>query len=131
MVGEIRVADASEMREGSLMLIEGVPCRVVSVDKSKPGKHGAAKYRIVAIGMIDGKKRDIVMPNQAIDVPIIGKKDAQVLSISGNKANVMDSETYETFDLEIPEELKGKVKEGLSIIYWEILDAKIMKQVKE
>jgi len=131
MTGEIRVAEASEMREGSLMLIDGVACKVVSVDKSKPGKHGAAKFRIVAVGVIDGKKRDIVMPNQAVDVPVIGKKEAQVLSVSGDTANIMDSETFETFDLKIPEELKEKVRGGVSVIYWEILDDKIMKQVKE
>ncbi len=131
MAGERKVVDVSELRVGSLMIIDEAACKVVSVDRSKPGKHGAAKFRIVAVGLIDEKKRDVVMPHQSVDIPIIGKKDAQVLSISGNKANVMDSETYETFDLEIPDELKEKIKEGSTIIYWEILDAKVMKQVKE
>jgi len=46
----------------------------------------------------------------------IEKKTAQVLSIQGNTANVMDSETYETFDLEIPEELKGQVVDLIKYI---------------
>ena len=41
----------------------------------------------------------------------------------------MDLKTFETFDLEIPEELKGDVKEGVNIIYWIILNDKVMKQV--
>ena len=131
MTGEIRVGDVGEMKAGSLMMIDGSPCKVTSVDVSRPGKHGHAKFRIVAVGVIDGKKRDIVMPHQAIEVPVIGKRNAQVLSVTGNKANVMDSETFETMDLEIPEELQGKIKEGQTVIYWEITDYKIMKQVVE
>ena len=131
MTGEKRVADVSEMKPGSLIIVDGAACKVVSVDVSRPGKHGHAKFRIVAVGIIDEKKRDIVMPHQAVEVPVISKRDAQVLSITGNKANIMDSATFETFDLDIPEELKDKIKEGVTIIYWEILEDKIMKQVKE
>ncbi len=132
MAGEIKVVDISTMKPGSLMIIDGAACKVVSIDISKPGKHGHSKMNLTAVGLLDGKKRNIVKPgHENVEVPIIGKKNGQVLSISGNKANIMDSETFETFDLEIPEELKDKIREGVAIIYWEILDAKIMKQVKE
>ena len=131
MAGEIRVGDVGDMKPGSLMMIDGAPCKVTSVDVSRPGKHGHAKFRIVAVGIIDEKKRDIVMPHQAIDVPVIGKRQAQVLSISGNKANIMDSETFETFDLPIPDDVKDKVKEGVTVVYWEIIDYKVIKQVVE
>ena len=60
-------------------MLDGAPCRVMSVSKSKPGKHGAAKARIVGIGILDEKKRDLVMPgSDRIDVPLIEKKSAQV-----------------------------------------------------
>ena len=36
----------------------------------------------------------------------------------------------ETFDLKIPEELKGQVAEGSNVMYWIILNDKVMKQVK-
>ena len=131
MAGETKFADVSSMKPGSLIILDGAACKVTSVDKSKPGKHGAAKFRIVAVGVIDGKKREVVMPHGTVDVPLIGKKEAQVLSITGDSANVMDSESFETLDLKIPDELKGKVVEGSTIIYWEILEDKVMKQVKE
>lgn len=132
MAGEIKVTDIASMKIGSLIIIDGVACKVVSMDVSKTGKHGHAKVNLMAVGIIDNKKRNIVKPgHENVDVPVIGKKDAQVLSISGSKANVMDSESFETFDLEIPEELKEKIKEGSTVIYWEILDAKVMKQIKE
>jgi translation initiation factor 5A len=68
--------------------------------------------------------------HDSIEVPIIEKKNAQVLSVSGNKANVMDSETYETFDIEIPDELKGSCSEGTIILYWDVMGTRVMKQVK-
>ncbi|MCH8329470.1 MAG: translation initiation factor IF-5A, partial [Nanoarchaeota archaeon] len=84
-----------------------------------------------AVGIVDEKKRIVVMPgHDNVEVPIIEKKSAQVLSIQGDTANVMDSETYETFDLKIPEELKDEVVEGVNVMYWVILDDKVMKQVK-
>jgi len=130
MPGDTKVVDVSTIQKGSYMLIEGDACRVNSVQVSRPGKHGHAKFRIEAIGMIDGKKRDIVMPHGSVEVPIIEKRTAQVLSISGAKANVMDSETFETFDLDIPEEMKEQVVEGCNVLYWVVLNSKVMKQVK-
>ncbi len=127
----VNLVSVGSLQPGRYCVVDGVACKVVSIDTSRPGKHGHAKVRLVAVGLIDGKKRDLMMPgHDNIETPIIEKKTAQVLSISGNKANVMESETYETFDLEIPEDLKGEVVEGCSVLYWIILDDKVMKQVK-
>ncbi|MBS3161480.1 translation initiation factor IF-5A, partial [Candidatus Woesearchaeota archaeon] len=63
-------------------------------------------------------------------VPIIEKKIAQVLSVGSGKANVMDNETYETFDLEIPEDMKDQIKENGQVVYWIVMDKKVMKQGK-
>jgi translation initiation factor 5A len=85
----------------------------------------------MASGLIDGKKRNLILPgHDNVDVPVIDKRSAQVLSIKGDMANFMDSETFETFDLKIEDELKDEVKEGSNILYWVILSDKVMKQVK-
>ncbi|MBU0461869.1 MAG: translation initiation factor IF-5A [Nanoarchaeota archaeon] len=121
----------SSLQKGSYIVMAGAACKIVDIQISRPGKHGHAKARITAVGLIDEKKRVEVMPgHDNVDVPIVEKKTAQVLSIADNKANVMDSETYLTFDLEIPEELKGQITEGCNVLYWEILDQRVMKQVK-
>jgi len=129
-MGDVKLVSVSELQKGSYIVINGVACKVMDTQTSRPGKHGHAKVRLVAVGIIDGKKREEVMPgHDSVDVPIIGKKNATILSITGNKANVMDAESYETYDMDIPEELQGQVKEGMTILYWEILDSKIMKQI--
>jgi len=118
------------LKPGRYAIFDGVPCIIKRMDKSSTGKHGHAKYRIEAVGMLDNKKIITVLPgHDPIESPIIEKKTAQILSIHGDVANVMDMETYETFDLNVPEDLQG-IKEGDSVIYWIILDNKIMKQKK-
>jgi len=119
------------LQKGSFIVVEGVACKVVSTATSRPGKHGHAKVNMMAVGLLDGKKRNLVLPgHDMVEVPIIEKKNAQVLSIQGDTANVMDAETFETFDLKIPEELQGQVVEGCTIVYWEILTERVMKQLK-
>ena len=131
MGGEVKRKLAIAFQPGHYIVVDGVACTVLSTQVSKPGKHGHSKCRIDAVGMIDGKKRQIVVPGQEeLDTPVIEKRNAQVLTISGDSASVMDSETYETFDMAITEELKGEVKEGVTIVYWVILEDRVMKQIK-
>ena len=127
---EKKLATMGDLKTGSYVLIDGIPCKVVSVSKSKPGKHGAAKIRIEATGLIDERRRSIVQSSDGrVDVPIIEKKNAQVISIAEDKANVMDIESYETFEMEIPDEFKGKMHEGSTVLYWD-MGVKIIKGIK-
>lgn len=112
-------------------MVEGIPCKVVDIQTSKSGKHGHAKHRITTMGLIDEKKRIIIVAGgENVDVPIVEKKNAQVISINGDVANVMETETFETFDMKIPDELKGQVTEGTVILYWSILGDRVMKGIK-
>jgi len=130
-MGEKKSVSVGTLTKGSYIIVDDAACRISTMQTSRPGKHGHAKINLMAVGIIDGKKRNLVIPgHDHVDVPIVEKKIAQVLSISGHTANVMNSETYETFDLEIPDDLKGQVIDGVNVLYWEILDSKVMKQVK-
>lgn len=120
---------ATSLKKGDFVLMDGIACRVSNVQTSRPGKHGHAKVRIEGIGLIDEKKRQMLAPGHEVEVPIIEKKNAQVLAVSGTKAQVMDMETYETFDLQIPGELKGEVHDGCTVLYWDILGERVIKQV--
>ncbi|MEK6854148.1 MAG: translation initiation factor IF-5A [Nanoarchaeota archaeon] len=126
-----KTVGGNELKVGSYIIIEGAACKIVNIDISRPGKHGHAKMRIEGIGIIDNRRRVIVMPaHDNIEVPIIEKRSAQVLSVHGTTATVMDAETYETFDLEIPEELRQSCVAGVYVLYWQVLENKIMKQIK-
>ena len=130
-MSETKLVSVGSLKKGDTIIIDGAPCKITETTTSRPGKHGHAKVNMMATGILDGKRRNLVMPgHDKVEAPIIGKKTAQILSISGNTANVMDMESYETFDMEIPEELKGEVTEGKEVLYWIIMGANVMKQVK-
>ncbi|MEK6948522.1 MAG: translation initiation factor IF-5A [Nanoarchaeota archaeon] len=130
-MAETRLTTAGNLKVGSYVIFQNQACVVKSIQTSKTGKHGSAKCRIEAVGIIDGQKRIELYPgSDNVVVPIIEKKIAQVLSVGSGKANVMDNETYETFDLEIPEEMKDQIKENGQVVYWIVMDKKVMKQGK-
>ena len=125
-----RVIDATEMRVGTYLLLDGVAHQVKKMDISKTGKHGHAKVRFEAINIISGKKKVGVVPgHDKFEVPMINKRQAQVLSVSEDTASVMDSESFENYDLVIPEELKGIVNEGMIVEYWDVEGDKLIKKV--
>jgi translation initiation factor 5A len=116
--------DVGSLRVGGYMIIDGEPCHIVDITKSKPGKHGSAKARIVAIGVFDGQKRQFVKPvDLGAEVPIIDKRMGQVFAVNPNGVQIMDLETYEYFDAPFPQEedLKAKLAAGVEIEYWKIL----------
>lgn len=106
-------AEAKELKEGKYILIDDIPCKVVGIETSKPGKHGAAKMRVTAIGVFDGQKKTWLGPSdQEVEVPIIERSTAQVVSVNGNVANLMDTTTFETYELTIPEEMMNDAAPG-------------------
>jgi translation initiation factor 5A len=108
------------LKQGRYIIIDDEPSTIVNLEKSKPGKHGSAKARIDAIGVFDGQKRSIVQPVSAkVYVPIVERKGAQILSVLGNVAQLMDLNDYSTFEIEIPQEHMGKLEEGKDVTYLE------------
>lgn len=120
-----------ELKPNGFVIIDGAPCRVERVDVSKSGKHGAAKARLDAIGLFDNRRRSLVKPaDEVVDVPIVTKKRAQVLAITGNKAQIMDMSDYSVMELDIPDDRKSAVKQGEEVDYFEVCDIKTLRVLK-
>ena len=129
-MSDVTMAEIGKLKEGRYIVVNGEPHIISNMQKSAPGKHGHAKYRVEAKNMFTGNKTVIVMTAHAhIEVPNLRKQKANVLSVSGTSAQIMDMESYETFDLEIPEELQAQVEAGKIILYWQIMGKKIMKEI--
>ncbi len=129
----VKPVEAGSIKVGSYIVIDDEPCKVVEVTKSKPGKHGSAKARIVAIGVFDNVKRSIVVPTSAmVNVPIINKLSAQVLSIMGDTVQLMDLNTYEVYEATMPteEEIKSKLAPGVEVEVWEFMGRRKIMRVK-
>ncbi|MEM3383083.1 MAG: translation initiation factor IF-5A [Nitrososphaerales archaeon] len=123
--------DLGSLKEGSYIIIDNEACRIVSYDKSKPGKHGSAKARVVAIGLFDNVKRSIVAPvDSLVQVPIVEKRGGQIISIMPDRVQIMDLETFEVFEAPKPEEpeIIEKLSPGNEVEYWRVLGkSKIMR----
>ena len=128
---EKKVEEVGSLKEGRFVILDDEPCTIVDIKKSKTGKHGHAKARIEGIGLITGKKHVIISPtHDKVEVPIIEKRDAQVLMVREDIAQVMDLKSFETIEMKIPEELKERVKEGVQVVYWDVMGNKLLKEVR-
>ncbi|WP_254823597.1 translation initiation factor IF-5A [Haloglomus halophilum] len=95
--------EVRELQEGNYVMIEDTPSKITAYSTSKPGKHGSAKARVEGTGVFDGQKRNFTQPVDAkVWVPIIERKQGQVVSASDGEMQVMDLETYETITMRIP-----------------------------
>jgi translation initiation factor 5A len=125
------MTEVGKLKEGRFVIIDNEPCRIVGMTTSAPGKHGHAKAKIDAIGLFDTQKHTIIRPTSAkIEVPIIERGAAQVLAVVGTHAQLMDLTTYETFELPIPINLRGEVKEGVEVEYIQALGRRKIERVK-
>ena len=120
----------NDLKIGKYVIIEDIPCKVVGMDKSKPGKHGAAKMRVEAIGLFSGTKHTLMKPSDAdVEIPIVERRRAQIVSLSGTTAQLMDLENYETFEVEVPQDMRSDVEAGKEIQYMLVMGKKLLLRV--
>lgn len=122
--------EVRELKEGRYIVLDNEPCKIISISTSKPGKHGEAKARIEAMGIFDSNKRSVVYPvKHKVLVPLIDKRQAQVVSIMGSEAQLMDLETYEMFTLPVTDEVKDTIKPGGDVLYLVAMERKKITRV--
>lgn len=114
--------------------------KVISVDHSKPGKHGSAKARMVLQNAFTGSKKQFISPvDKRINIPVIDKRMGQVTNVTGESIAIMDNETYVTFEASLPveEALRKKLLslfeagKGIEVEYWEVMNRKKIQEVRE
>jgi translation initiation factor 5A len=131
-----RPADLGSVKEGSYIILDGEPCRVVSREHFKPGKHGSAKVRLVAISIFTGSKKSYVSPAESrVDIPMIDKRSGQITSVMDSAVQVMDLATFEVFETPKPTpeemaELNGKIEPGVEVEYWSVMGRNKIMRIK-
>jgi translation initiation factor 5A len=97
--------EVRELDEGSYVMVDDTPCKINSYSTAKPGKHGSAKARVEAEGVFDGRKRSLSQPVDAkVWVPIINRKQGQVIDVRNGEVQVMDLETYDNFVMRVDDD---------------------------
>jgi len=137
----IRRTEIQKLKTGQYIMIEEEPCIIKSTERSKSGKHGHAKVRVVCVGIFDNNKRSLTFPSGSmVNVPEIIKGNAQVNFIEDNLINIMDLESYESLDVEWPteEDLVSKLKElqvdpnkmsSSQIEFWQIAGKTLINRI--
>ena len=130
MMVEVEHGSMKDLKLGKYVMIDDIPCRVVDIEVSAPGKHGAAKMRVTAMGIFDGNKKTLLKPSDAdIQVPIIERKRGQIVTMTGSVAQVMDLVTYETFEMAISDDLKAGLESGKEVEYIETMGRKMIMRI--
>ena len=112
--------EVRDLQEGGYVMIDEAACKINAYSTAKPGKHGSAKARIEAKGVFDEKKRSLSQPVDAkIRVPIIHRKQGQIVSVDGDDMQVMDLESYETFTMRIPEDVDATPDDEIEFLEME------------
>ncbi len=114
---EKRFVRTSHLKPGRYVLVDEQVCQVKDLDISKPGKHGASKARITAIGVFDDVKRTLMQSaTDDAESPIIDRGTAPVVADLGARLQIMDTASYQTFDLPKPKDISG-LKAGDEVEY--------------
>ena len=126
----LKIIDATEVKVGTNIIVDGTPCTVKSIDVSKTGKHGHAKCRIEAVGIMGRTKKVFVVPgHERLEVPNVEKRKAQILSKADKTASLMDLENFETIEVPCPDEIIfEELEEGGNCEYWDIEGEKLIKR---
>ena len=126
----LKIINATEAKVGTNILVDGMPCAVKSIDISKTGKHGHAKCRFEAVGIITGNKKVFVVPgHERLEVPNVDKRKAQILSKSDGKVNLMDLESFETIEVPCPDSgVFEELEENGNCEYWDVEGEKMVKR---
>jgi translation initiation factor 5A len=126
----LKIIDAVEAKVGTNILVDAVPCTIRNIDISKTGKHGHAKCRIEAVGIITGTKKVFVVPgHERLEVPSVDKRKGQILSKADGKASLMDLESFETIEVPCPDPaVFEELQENGNCEYWDVEGEKLVKR---
>ena len=122
-MAEWEMKEIRELKVGRYVNIDDEPCKILSISTSKPGKHGSAKATIDAASIFTGAKKSLVGPvSTKVQVPLIDKRKAQVLSVQGDEVQIMDLETYENITMAINPDHECSLEPGAEILYIVAMD---------
>ncbi|XP_034044326.1 eukaryotic translation initiation factor 5A-1-like [Thalassophryne amazonica] len=99
----------SALRKNGHVILKGRPCKIVEMSTSKTGKHGHAKVNLTGMDIFTNKKYEDMCPStHNVDVPVIKRRDYQVVNIQEGFMSLMDDNGDIREDLRVPEGEVGK-----------------------
>ena len=102
----IEKIQAGCLKNGSLVMIKGHPCKVVSFSTAKTGKHGAAKAMVTGIDIFSSNKFECTFStSDNVDTPVVNRKEYTLINIDDEGfMSLMDDNGTMKGDLKLPED---------------------------
>ena len=119
MPGTDRV-EIRTLKVGRFCVVDDEAYKILSISKSKPGKHGSAKARLELVSLFSSKKISHVgTVTDNINVPMIEKGKAMVTHIEGEEVHAMNMKDHSMMILPIDPDIE--VTSGQEILWMEAL----------
>ena len=119
MPGTDRV-EIRTLKVGRFCVVDDEAYKILSISKSKPGKHGSAKARLSLESIFTGKKISHVgTVTDNINVPMIEKGKAVVTHIEGEEVHAMNMKASSSMILPVDPDIT--VESGQEILWMEAL----------
>lgn len=112
----VLMAEAKDVKAGDWIIFNREPYRVKRKEIVTAGTHMHSKTKLIMQGLFStGEKSNVYGHHDKLDLAELEFKTGQVISVSGNKCQVMDNRTYEVFDADLKED--QTVQEGQNLLF--------------
>ena len=97
--------DTNRLKNGSLIMIKGFPCKVTEATTAKPGKHGSAKVILKGKDVLTSKVYECTFhAGDMVDAPIVKRNEFTLLNIDDTTLELLDGQGEMKSDVNLPEE---------------------------
>ena len=97
--------DSNRLKNGSLVMIKGNPCKVTDVSTAKPGKHGSAKVILKGKDILTAKVYECTYhAGDMVDAPLVSRQEYTLLNIDENTLELLTPEGDVKSDVDLPEQ---------------------------
>jgi translation initiation factor 5A len=96
--------DSNRLKNGSLVMVKGNPCKVTDVSTAKPGKHGSAKVILKGRDILTAKTYECTYhAGDMVDAPITTRIEYTLLNIDDGSLSMLTKEGEMKEDVNYPE----------------------------
>ena len=96
--------DTNRLKNGSLVMVKGNPCKVTETTTAKPGKHGSAKVILKGRDILTAKIYECTFhAGDMVDAPIVKRNEYTLLNIDDTTLEVLTPEGEVKSDINLPE----------------------------
>ena len=97
--------ESNRLKNGSLVMIKGNPCKVTEVSTAKPGKHGSAKVILKGRDILTSKVYECTFHSgDMVDAPIVKRIEYTLLNIEDEQLSLLDSAGEMKEDINFPDD---------------------------